>query len=406
MKTNKIYAAKIFKKDSSCFKIEEECLTLLKKKGIKNIVNLIDSGQGTIKYKNAGTKKQYLILEFAEKKDLSRYIKIVEKGFVESQAQLLFTKILDIVKEIHKNHICHRDLKAANILLDNDFNPIICDFGFSTYNSDRLTKGCGSPYYAAPEIPRENEIKRYDGFQVDVFALGVLLFNIVYGRHGFTEPYQTDKAYKYILMNKPDKFWQQQTLNPPPSTEFKDLYFAMIDPDPKKRPEITQIEKYKWIEDFKKKSDEDKKGIELQLYEEFCERENKIRLSTQKKIKRDNNNVNCSCGNEDTGEEEEGHFSDKTTLIRLCNDWKCLEFFIEIEGYLKPFQFMNDFYKKIEDEYEKNNEDENENEKDKDYNCEIKFVDDNLHFKAIFTIDQDDIGEENNEKINNELLFD
>jgi serine/threonine protein kinase len=135
IKTKKVYAAKIFNKSTRHFKQEKELLTFLKNKGTKNIVNIIDSGDEIIKFLDENEKYKYLILEYAEKKELTRYISMIGNGFSEkkSHAQLLFLKILEAVKGIHKNGVCHRDLKEDNILLDIKFNPKISDFGFSTY---------------------------------------------------------------------------------------------------------------------------------------------------------------------------------------------------------------------------------------------------------------------------------
>ena len=134
-KTKKLYAAKILS-DYKYFDIEVEILNELKKKNkIDNIVNLIDSGFGDIILGHSSIKRHYLILEYAPKGDLSRYIKIPERGFKEEHAKLIFNKILKGVQDIHKTGICHRDLKTQNILLDNQYNPKICDFGFATYIS-------------------------------------------------------------------------------------------------------------------------------------------------------------------------------------------------------------------------------------------------------------------------------
>ena len=70
-KTKKIYAAKILSSHNIFFDNERDMLELLKDKNIPNIVNLIDSGDGDIVDGNSFSKKQYLILEYAEKGDLS-----------------------------------------------------------------------------------------------------------------------------------------------------------------------------------------------------------------------------------------------------------------------------------------------------------------------------------------------
>ena len=85
---------------------------------------------------------------------------------------MIFSKILRGVLSCHKEGICHRDIKLDNILLDENFNPKICDFGFGTFNTGKLNEFLGSPKYASPEILGGIP---YDGFKSDIFSLGVLL---------------------------------------------------------------------------------------------------------------------------------------------------------------------------------------------------------------------------------------
>lgn len=77
-------------------------------------------------------------------------------------------------------HVVHRDLKPENLLLDDNKNLKIVDFGLSnTYKSGELLKtACGSPCYAAPEMVAG---KKYLGVQVDIWSAGVILFAMVCG---------------------------------------------------------------------------------------------------------------------------------------------------------------------------------------------------------------------------------
>jgi len=86
--------------------------------------------------------------------------------------------IASIFAFLHKSGVVHRDLKTYNILVDNDFNIKLCDFGLCKFKAD-LNRGTmqfsGTPTYMAPELFQK---KSYDE-KVDVFAFGTLLWELV-----------------------------------------------------------------------------------------------------------------------------------------------------------------------------------------------------------------------------------
>ena len=134
--TKKFYAAKILKQQSTCFDDEVEMLNTLKETNNPYILNLVNHGTGNVTLKNKVLKeKQYLVLEYASKGELLNYIGRYKQGIKEKYAKVIFAKILRGVLSFHKVGICHRDLKMQNILLDENFNPKIADFGFAALNS-------------------------------------------------------------------------------------------------------------------------------------------------------------------------------------------------------------------------------------------------------------------------------
>jgi len=94
-------------------------------------------------------------------------------------------------------NVAHRDLKPENLLLDQNKNIKIVDFGLSnTYKpGDTLQTACGSPCYAAPEMIAG---LRYQGSNVDIWSCGVIMFALICGYLPFEDP-DTPKLYQKIL---------------------------------------------------------------------------------------------------------------------------------------------------------------------------------------------------------------
>uniref|UniRef100_A0A668AR31 non-specific serine/threonine protein kinase n=1 Tax=Myripristis murdjan TaxID=586833 RepID=A0A668AR31_9TELE len=145
-------------------------------------------------------KTLYLIMEYASGGEVFDYLvshgrmkekearaKFRQVAFVCSCVMFVFCfcaisylQIVSAVHYCHQKNIVHRDLKAENLLLDADSNVKIADFGFSNEFTmgSKLDTFCGSPPYAAPELFQG---KKYDGPEVDIWSLGVILYTLVSG---------------------------------------------------------------------------------------------------------------------------------------------------------------------------------------------------------------------------------
>ena len=117
--------------------------------------------------------------------ELFNYI-VANGRMPEPRARKFFQQIISGIEYSHRLKIVHRDLKPENVLLDDDLNVKIADFGLSNEISDGdfLTTSCGSPNYAAPEVIRGGV---YAGPEIDVWSSGVILFVMLCGRLPFED---------------------------------------------------------------------------------------------------------------------------------------------------------------------------------------------------------------------------
>lgn len=104
----------------------------------------------------------------------------------EKRARRFFQQIISGIEYSHRLKIVHRDLKPENVLLDDDLNVKIADFGLSNEISDGnfMETSCGSPNYAAPEVIRG---AIYPGPEIDVWSCGVILYVMICGRLPFED---------------------------------------------------------------------------------------------------------------------------------------------------------------------------------------------------------------------------
>ena len=234
------------------------------------ILHYIGNGNGILALNNKPPRNvNYLIFEYSSKFCLFDYI-FVEK-LTERQAKLLFKKILNGVQTIHNNNICHRNIKLENIILDENYNPKIFNFYFSTINANNLNDYVGSRSYSAPEIFQNHP---YDGYKADIFSLGQLLFNIVNKINGFKSSSNNDHYYSLIRNNHLNEYWNTGPLhNLNPSNEFKNLFVRMVAYDPFQRPTIDEILNSPWMQELNNLNNDELNALENELRNELHNRE-------------------------------------------------------------------------------------------------------------------------------------
>ena len=129
-------------------------------------------------------KNVYIIMEFI---DYDLFLHIVNnKHLDEKESSLYYFQLINGIEYIHSLNIVHRDLKPENLLLTKNKILKIIDFGLSnySYNNEYLMTHCGSPSYTSPEMILGN---KYDGYAVDVWTTGIILYAMLCGYLPFEE---------------------------------------------------------------------------------------------------------------------------------------------------------------------------------------------------------------------------
>ncbi|KAI0065917.1 snf 1 [Artomyces pyxidatus] len=173
-----------------------------------------------------------IVLEYAGG-ELFNYI-VANGRMPEPQARRFFQQLISGIEYSHRLKIVHRDLKPENVLLDDDLNVKIADFGLSNEikDGDFLKTSCGSPNYAAPEVIRGG---LYTGPEIDVWSCGVILYVMLCGRL----PFEDDDVQTLFTKISQGSYHTPSYL----SSDARALITGMLAVDPVKRitvPEIIQ----------------------------------------------------------------------------------------------------------------------------------------------------------------------
>eukprot|EP00051_Salpingoeca_urceolata_P000845 m.36549 g.36549 ORF g.36549 m.36549 type:complete len:644 (+) comp11032_c0_seq1:94-2025(+) len=179
----------------------------------------------------------FLVMEYASGGEVFDFL-VAHGRMKEKEARAKFREILSAVQYCHGRAVIHRDLKAENLLLDGDMHIKIADFGFSnTYTpGDKLDTFCGSPPYAAPELFQG---KKYDGPEVDVWSLGVILYTLVSGSLPFDGTNLKELRERVLRGKYRIPFYM--------STECEQLLKRFLVLSPSRRASLTDVMSEKWV---------------------------------------------------------------------------------------------------------------------------------------------------------------
>lgn len=216
-------------------------------------------------YEIMETEKYYFfVMEHAAGGELSKYI--CDRGRLdEKRACQMFRQLIVAIEHLHKMGCAHRDIKPSNILLKENLDLKVIDFGLGNFytGNEMLETPCGSPCYAAPELVTG---KSYNGICVDIWSSGITLFAMMCGFLPFNDESRRELFRKIASC----EYTMPEWLSP----GAKDLLCNIFVANPKKRISIDQIKAHPWysiyIEDAAKQLKLDQYATESEIVALTC----------------------------------------------------------------------------------------------------------------------------------------
>ncbi|CAH8280102.1 unnamed protein product [Arabidopsis lyrata] len=191
-------------------------------------------------YEVMATKTRiYFVMEYCKGGEL--FNKVAKGKLRDDVAWKYFYQLINAVDFCHSREVYHRDIKPENLLLDDNENLKVSDFGLSALADCKRQDGllhttCGTPAYVAPEVINR---KGYDGTKADIWSCGVVLFVLLAGYLPF---HDSNLMEMYRKIGKAD-FKAPSWFAP----EVRRLLCKMLDPNPETRITIARIRESSWF---------------------------------------------------------------------------------------------------------------------------------------------------------------
>lgn len=220
----------------------------------------------------SGAKNTSIITKYWPKGNLSEIIEKSKKGlsdlvFDNTKRQIILIGVAKAMMFLHQHRIIHRDLKLENVLINDNYEPLLTDFNLSKIcdptQSMKQSAQYGSPYTMAPEI---FALKTMYGFKADVYSYGILMYMVIFDEYPFPELINEEMDYENLnkKMKESDfkvKFPYSIKLS------FEKLIEKCLSKDPIERPTFSEI--YNALTDVNNKDSctlEDVDDDEVNLY--------------------------------------------------------------------------------------------------------------------------------------------
>ncbi|KAA8517515.1 hypothetical protein F0562_017855 [Nyssa sinensis] len=236
-------------------------------------------------YEVMATKtKIYFVIEYVKGGEL--FHKVSKGKLKENVARKYFQQLISAVDFCHSRGVYHRDLKPENLLLDENGNLKVSDFGLSALAESKRQDGllhttCGTPAYVAPEVINR---KGYDGSKADIWSCGVILYVLLAGYLPF---HDSNLMEMYKKIGKAD--FKCPNWFPP---EVRRLLSKILDPNPNTRISIAKIMENSWFRkgfDSKKVEMEVKKPASLDANAVFGPEESSTSVEAKEELAKPSN---------------------------------------------------------------------------------------------------------------------
>ncbi|KAJ3682894.1 hypothetical protein LUZ60_013121 [Juncus effusus] len=250
LSTNQSVAIKVIDKEKiSKFGLMDQIKREITVMNVVRHVNIVQL------YEVLATKsKIYFVLEYIKGGEL--FNKVSKGRLREETARKYFQQLISAVDFCHSRKVYHRDLKPENLLLDENGNLKVSDFGLSALSDSKRVDGllhttCGTPAYVAPEVINR---KGYCGAKADIWSCGVILFVLLAGYLPFHDANLMEMYKKIGRADFKFPHWF--------SSDVKKLLMRILDPNPNTRISIQRIMENPW---FRKNFDDKsiKRGINI-----------------------------------------------------------------------------------------------------------------------------------------------
>ena len=142
-------------------------------------------------------KNTYFILEYMKNKTLNELNE--KRRLSELEIKHYCFELLLAIEYLHKMNIIHRDIKLSNVLINENMEIRLCDFGLAIDNGIKEQKNiCGTLNYIAPELYNKRGGGLKYSFKTDIWAFGVLMYSLFFHK----APFKKNQRKKSILIYK------------------------------------------------------------------------------------------------------------------------------------------------------------------------------------------------------------